>query len=448
MEDFVKPVGAAIMKVIEWFKRLATDPKSVLDDLKKIFREFVSWLGNQFAKIPGLVQSGLSSASDAVGRFVDKVVNFLQSLPGKALGVIQDFVAKVTELLTFRNVGKAIGVMVGVAITLFVFLASKLLELALTLITGLFTLFGQLAPKIGFAIGFMVGRAIRLMGDFQAKMIGYSARIVGGMIGFFQRLPGRIATLMLRAGLAFVRNLLNMVRWSFENGPRIAAGIINAVQTLPGKIARIMLQTGLRILRSIPKMVSHALAFGQGLVEGVMGVVRGLPGQVWSALNNVIGAFNDMVSVAFNAAKSFAGGLWDGFKKGLFGSPRTKIEYAMEAMGRTVELETNKLQKRTLQLQRLSKIMGSTKFGVGVQDTVATLAASRHAGKVMGQIAIQKQSRGEDKKRPHPGSAPKRVRIVEGQLSLDKSGRAFIRGLAVDAVDDGDDYADTLRRMR
>jgi TP901 family phage tail tape measure protein len=51
------------------------------------------------------------------------------------------------------------------------------------------------------------------------------------------------------------------------------------------------------------------------------------------------------------------------------------------------------------------------------------------------------------RRRPKRGGDRSGLRLLSGELRLDKSGRAFISGVAADEVDDDEDYGDTLGRM-
>jgi hypothetical protein len=78
-----------------------------------------------------------------------------------------------------------------------------------------------------------------------------------------------------------------------------------------------MLKMAGRILNAITIAGGYALNLGQAILQGIWGIIKALPGLVWGLLNDAIAAFKSMVSAAFQAAKDFAGGLWDGFKAGL-----------------------------------------------------------------------------------------------------------------------------------
>ena len=45
------------------------------------------------------------------------------------------------------------------------------------------------------------------------------------------------------------------------------------------------------------------------------------------------------------------------------------------------------------------------------------------------------------------GTKKRKLRMIDGELRLHKSGRAFISGVAAEEVDDNDDFDDTLGRM-
>jgi hypothetical protein len=66
-----------------------------------------------------------------------------------------------------------------------------------------------------------------------------------------------------------------------------------------------------------------------------------------------------MIGRAFAAAKSLASSLWNGFKAGLFGSPRTLIEYAMIGMTKGFQKELNRFEGQQHSFAKIASAFAS-----------------------------------------------------------------------------------------
>jgi TP901 family phage tail tape measure protein len=423
--NLVNSVADAIWKSIQavgkFLKLLFTDPGAVWEKMKTAAIEFADWVGNQFSKIGPLIGKALNSAAGFASRFIGRVVGFFRSLPGRVLGILGDMVGAILSLFTFQNLGRVIGLALGLIPQLFILLRLALITLVFNTITGLVKLFAGLGPKIGYAIGFMIGLVVRLLFQLWTKTLQLGRAITNGLIRFFVSLPGRIWRLMVATGARLLAQL-------------------------PGKIAAWLARTVTRLIGAVPEFLAGARDIGRNVINGFLEYVGRLPSIVWEAIGNTIQAFKDMVGSAFNAAKDFAKGLWDGFKDGLFGSPRTKIEYAIEAMTETVGRETKRLKGQVLQVQKYGQMMGKTDFGKGLTDSVVTLSATRKMvddfGGTQATAIGRKTSRTEQALREQRT----KLRLTEGKLRIDEDGTGFFRGLAEEVVDSDSHYDEGLRR--
>lgn len=445
--DFINKLGSSIGSAVKaigaFFKALATDPGSVWESIKQGFASALEYLRTQVSRVGSFFAQGFNSARDKVSGFIDSVVGFFRSLPGRILSLITNFASFLVDTFSFKNIGFVLSTFVGTVVTFFMTLGPRIITLALRMVTGLISTFGQLAPKVGYVIGFMVGRFIRLMIFLAARAISLTVKIVSGILNFFQKLPGRIQAFGIRMAIRFLGALRQMVAWARENGPKIVAGIIDFVATLPQRIFNFAVKMAARLVTAIPRMLRAAGDFGQGLVDGIMNLVNDLPGLVGDALDNVIQAFRDLISTAFNAAKDFAGGLWNGFRDGLGINSPSFIEKHMVQMTSTVGSETKRLRKQVLDVQKAGKNLSRTNFGVGLEKAVSTVATGRRLGEGIGRdLALTRPST--------PANVaiqqPEKTRLVEGTLDLHPNGRVTIQGLAQDIYDDNEGFYSSGRR--
>ena len=109
---------------------------------------------------------------------------------------------------------------------------------------------------------------------------------------------------------------------------------------------------------------------------------------MWRILGKVVDAFTGMVKRAFNAAKSFAKGLWEGFKDGLGIHSPSFIEKAMFAIQDATANGTKDLRRHVRMMQGLSSGIPTLNSGVlGLSSPAAAAVASNGGGQVWHQNA-------------------------------------------------------------
>jgi hypothetical protein len=234
----------------------------------------------------------------------------------------------------------------------------------------------QLPARAAFAAGFLVGRflrlAIELPGMIQrmtvAGLLAFG-RLVTGMItggarlavrvgaavaSFAARLPGIIARGTVAAAAVFGRWVSSMVGRAVSFGARAGAAIASFTARLPGMIVRGTASALGAFGRWASQMVAAGGRLGSGVLRAIGRGIAGIPGLVSGIAGKVLAAFEGVARRAFDAARNLAQNLWNGFKSGLFGSPKTKIEYALLDMNAAVLRELGIFGRRTADLSSLS----------------------------------------------------------------------------------------------
>jgi hypothetical protein len=118
-----------------------------------------------------------------------------------------------------------------------------------------------------------------------------------------------------------------------------------------------MYNTGVKQFESF---LHDATEFGKGVYNTVHDFFSKLPGTIGDILGNCVDAFKSVVSQAFNAAKDFGSGLWNGFKKGLGINSPSYLEKAMWAITKVTDTETKRLGGHVKQMQVLAGQMSAT----------------------------------------------------------------------------------------
>lgn len=412
---------------------------AVWNAIKQMIKYF-----SELGDTPGEVFGNL--ASD-VASFINRIVQAILSLPGRLAGALAGLFAQLREVFTFQNLGAvagaAFGAIINMIVARFITLPGKLLAIALQIVAWIGRGLATLAPKVGYWIGFAIGRAIRLWLMFQQRMWSLAGQLVSGIIRFLISLPGRIAAIFVRVVVAVISGVTRAIAWVIANAPRIARGLINGIRNLPANVLAIMGRVVSAIARFIPRAVSAAIQFGQGFVRGLTSTLQGLPGVVSGVVGQCIAAFQGAISSAFSAAQGFANGLWEGFKDGLGINSPSFIEKHMFQMSDTMAAETKNLAKQTMEVQRLGKKWVSNTMGTQGNTVSAVDVAGATARAAAHMTPAQQTVRVESGNEPKAGPQ----RLVQGTLTLDRSGRAFISGVAEDQDDAEADYEDTLARM-
>jgi TP901 family phage tail tape measure protein len=449
MDSFVKPLVAGVEAVLKWFKLLATNPKAAWDQLKAGAGNVVSYLGAQFAKLPGLIGKGLSALGGLVGNVIDSIVRFFQSLPGRilsGLGALMNAIVGFFLALPGR-LRTALGFLIVAIPALFLRMTLMILQLVGRGLGLLVSLFATLAPRVGFLIGFMIGRTLQLLGRF-AVFVGRAGwQAVTGLLKWVRELPTRVGIYMgkmvARAAVAAGRFARDLPRLA----GRAVVNMASAVSALPGKIGAFVEKMSTKARNIVTKLPGMFLRAGKQMFNGMRSGLLGLPGMIGGILSNVISAIKDKIGQAFDAVKGFASGMWHGFKKGLFGSPRTKIEYAMEDMTATIDRETTRLRRQVVGVQKLSLKMAKTQFGVGDVTGSSSGAASLIAAKKLAAAQVATTAAAPSRPVVHATFANKGRQVIAGTMRLTPDSRVMIEGIAQDVVDNNADYDDVLDGM-
>lgn len=451
----IKKFGAAVIDalkpVIEWFKLLVTEPGKAWDALKSGAANAVAAVGRWMANLGKLILAGMNKANTAIINFALSVIRWFLALPGKVLGTVAGFVAQIASYFTFKNIGFALGFLLGTIIRIWLKIWTTILGFAAKIVVGVGQFFARLPGIVFRFLASMVSRAISLWVGFHARVFAIAGRIVNAVINFFARLPGRVVAFVV-AMVSRAIALFNRLR---SEGPaaiaRMHNAIVNWFARLPGRVAAFISSMVNRAIALFHRLIGAAQNLGSSIYNGVMGGLSALPGAVAGIFSNVVSAMRGQISAGIAAVTDFAAGMWSGFKKGLGINSPSYIEEAMWQITGVLEEETKKIAKQTMAVQRLSKQMAATEFSVGSDSgasgyTQLAIAHSANQRRSQELAAVSGMNSGSDAIITTTGNAQS-SRIVSGELRLDKSGRAFISGVAADVDDQGGDYDDTLARM-
>jgi hypothetical protein len=389
-------------------------------------------LGAWFARLPGIIASGLAAIPGLVAKFIGFIIGWLIKLPVLAL--------------------------VGI------------LGLVTVIVNGLASLLPKLAGWAGYALGFILGFFARMIIQAVIGIYNFGQALITGLfnlltaimvwgiqagIAFVQwliNLPAMVVTFLTNVSTAFFNWLLSLIAWVVANAPKIGQAIIDGIQALPGLVMDIISQLPGIIAGLISSAVSAAIKFGQGVFDSISDIVMGLPDLLTGAIQDAIAAFTSLGHSAWKAAQNFADKMWQGFKDGLGIASPSYIEHALWAITDTAAEETKRLRSQVIGIQKVSKkisdiaISPSTDFS-SMYDLAASMKANDNlvasyqtqATLAPNSISTLIDANQEDKKNSS-------TQLV-GTLDLTSRSSAVIKGMAAEVVDSDEDFEKVVARM-
>lgn len=321
-----------------------------------------------FSSLPGKVGGALASLGSTVGT---AILNVIQSIPGfianiatQAFQLGIQFVAAVVKGLlglpgAFLNaVGYAIGFLVGLQVRII----ASAIELGVGFVTGLIGVLISLPDRMAEIFLRVVTATASWVIDMLGRAVDLGARFLTGLLDFFSQLPGRIWEFLTATSSNVASWVVDMAGRAVDAGARFLNGLLDWLQNLPGRVAEILGNTMSNVFSFVGAFASEAWDAGRQFFDNIWNGIQGLPGMVEGLLGRVIDAFLGLIRRAYNAAKNFASSLWNGFKDALFGSPHTKIEYAVWDMVDNVSKSIDDLKT---QMNRMKSVM-KTSFTQGL----------------------------------------------------------------------------------
>jgi TP901 family phage tail tape measure protein len=178
-------------------------------------------------------------------------------------------------------------------------------------------------------------------------------------------------------------------------------------------------------------------------IQNVMSLITSLPGKILGALAGLVGDMYakgvEIVQALIDGIGSMAGSLADKAKDVIGGGIGKLIPGSPVEEGPLTKLNNGHAGKEIVKMV----IDGITDMATPLKDALSgVMAGADPLAYATPGYGVAAKPRGKRGGTPRSG-----LRMVRGELRLDKSGRAFIEGVASDEVDDDDDYDDTLGRM-
>lgn len=315
------------------------------------------------------LQKGFDIIREAVGNAVEFIKRNWDLLLPIFLGPIG------AVILIWRRFGDDIkriaGAAVSAVVSFFQGLPGRVMVFVSAVVSGILDFISKLPERIGYFLGLVIGTWIRWQAELYSMAIEFGVKLVTGLVKFFMELPGKIwdivsqipgivwtaLTTILTNTASFVADMIGK---AIDFGARFIAAVVSFFTQLPGKVWGFLSAAIVKMATFVTDMVGKAVSFGARFASSIDDGVKKIPGIISGALGKAIELIKGMITKAFNAVKGFASSMWQGFKKGLFGSPHTKIEYAMWDMVDNVTASIKDLRAQVLSVQKIHGELADT----------------------------------------------------------------------------------------
>lgn len=344
--------------------------------------------------IPGQIVGALDTAKDAV-------IDFAVQLPKRMLKALLDVLRAVGNFVKQlpEKIAYGLGLAIGKFIKFHIELEKRWIKLWIDVIKTVITWLTKLP---GIVQDFLT-KALNMVIDFGRMVVENNIRFwtqlvqdaINKLTEFVTWLPGFVAQTF-----AFFYNLgVRLISWAASSFSSLLATIVSFVSQIPGKVGSYFLTLISNLPGYAATIFSKALDIGKNLVNGVVQGIGDLVGLIKGMVLGAINGVSDLGTTAYNKMKSLGESMWNGFKKGLFGSPHTKVEYAVWAMTDNVDASIKTLATQVRDLNGLAMAMpgmgrsdqgpgnvGALALSAGTQPLVGSQASSA-AGSVYNQNA-------------------------------------------------------------
>lgn len=334
-------VRRALDGIKEGFSNLPGQIVHVVGNIQTFFATVGRAIGGFFVRLYNTVKNALVGAALAVGRFFESLPGVIQRALSRAGGWLVDWLSKLPARIAYWT-----GFAIGRWFRFWYYDIPRVVIKAGQKVLPAIGRFMISVRNLFFQMTVSVLRTVTGWGESLFNLfVSVFARIVNAVVGEMTALPGQIGAILA----SIVTWLETMVPQLVQSGLNIGFGIFDAIMgffgRLPGEAARVMAGILSWIINTTPQIISAAYNIGKGVFDAVIGFFEDLPANIGQWLLDAALAVGSFAGTFYEKAKSIATSLWNGFHDGLFGSPHTKIEYAMwdmtANMGRSIDQVKN-----------------------------------------------------------------------------------------------------------
>lgn len=363
--DFWKDLGRTLVdvgkEIIDWFKGLPKFFTDLWKDITGAFTTGVDGIKKAWSVFTGILTDGWNATIEGLLTGGKAVKDFFVDLPGNILEGLKTAFQAILDFLKDLpyNIGFAIGFVLGTIIRWGAELATLMFNIGLDVTEAVLNFFIDLPGNIWDALVWAYENVVKWGTDTKDFMVDVGPKIFHAIVDWFKELPGNIWQFLKDAGEKIVWETAVFIANATELGENAVGAILKFFKDLPQNIWDFLMAAGKSILGFILSFAIWGATLGKSAFDAIVNGVKALPEKIWDILQEVIQQFKNVISAAFDAAKDFAKGLWDGFKKGLGINSPSYIEKAMFQMNDTFAAEMKTMRSNVRGIQRLGKTVDS-----------------------------------------------------------------------------------------
>jgi TP901 family phage tail tape measure protein len=491
---FVQTMGEAIkkyligliQKAIPYLQRFGDFIKKVFQASLPYIKQFGGFLQDTFQKVLPYIQK--------VGAFVERfqkqfkiagAVLLVLFIP-TVLGVIAIIAALVAAFMhfynssaKFRSVVQGIGAFLKELGAIFMDkVLPVLIEVAKMIGGALVDAFHKIMPEIQKMVPVVMDLWDSLVGLFNAIIGSPAFKFLITVLGILAKLfVSTILPLLLRVGGIFTKVFVEILGTAIKTALGIIRGVLNIIigiiKVFTGLLTghwskawegvKQILKGVVGIIGSILKgLLSTAGSIIKGLGALLLAGIKAIPGLLKGAGSLFVAAGKFLIQAFVDGMKN-AAGLIEGIACNVWNFVRGLLNGAIAHINAALEFTVNPPGPGSVTINP-PDIPALSKGGVLTAPTMAWVA---EAGQDEAVIPLKKlwneidrvykagRTVNEDPEARSAGrggspgtmAGPSRSRLVEGRLYIDKSGKAYIKGIAEDVVEGNDRFATTHGRM-
>lgn len=434
---FVEQMGASLREslgaAIEWLvpklKQFGVFLTKVFQASLPYLKQFGEFMVEAFQASLPMIQKVLAILGKFAAVFVDDilpvVVDVAQMIGSSLIGAFQKVAPHIPPLI--NGIKDFVGAVIGLASAIMATPAFQFLVRNFQVMAGVLT--GTVIPLL-----------LRLGGIFTSTFIN----VIGNA---------------LRTGFGIVKGILSMISGTIK----IFTGILRGDWSKAWEGVKQVLRGAVSVLGSILRGflgVAGAIIRGIGAaivagVRAIPGMLRGLGALFHSAGRFIIEQFVQGIKNAAGLISGIAGNIWDfvrGLLNGAIGQINNALEFSINPPG------PGKISVNPPDIPALATggvLTAPTMAWVAEAGEDEAVVPLRNLWRQMDKVYRAGRTTLEDPETRHgargegsgTGGGSSRARIVEGNLSIDRSGRAWIRGIAEDVADGNERFESAYGRM-
>lgn len=278
------------------------DLQSAFNSLKSIVMPVLSAIGGAWSSFLGMLGSG--TGSDPVAALINGFGQ-LGNIAGDVVNAIKKLPQTLQQLPSL-----AAGAITGI-ISLFSQLASRAGAYALQLVTGFINRITQLPSRINTTLTKALTTIRSWATQATTRMVQAGAKMLTGLVTRLRQIPTRMRVFLNQAVKYITTFAGNAVARAKNAGMRILNAIVGYIRRIPGRVWQFMSQVPAKIAAAASSAIAAATSLATQVVSAVANGIKGVAEKVYTEFMNIPNKIKSAISSAVSAATSFGSNIKD-----------------------------------------------------------------------------------------------------------------------------------------